>query len=68
MLKLINELGPEAVFDPETLRGLTAAFDAAWAAIEATGAPFSDANYAKTASGINSSCATERSFSWPDQI
>jgi hypothetical protein len=52
MLKLINKLGPEAVFDPETLRGLTAAFDAAWAAIEATGAPFSDANYAETAREI----------------
>jgi hypothetical protein len=54
MLKLINELGSEAVFDPETLRVLTAAFDAAWASIEATGTPFSlsDANYAETAREI----------------
>jgi hypothetical protein len=52
MLKLINELGAEAVFDPETLRILTAAFDAAWASIEATGTPFSDANYAETAREI----------------
>jgi hypothetical protein len=52
MLKLINELGSEAVFDPETLRVLTAAFDAAWASIEATGTPFSDANHAETAREI----------------
>jgi hypothetical protein len=52
MLNLINELGSEAVFDPETLRVLTAAFDAAWASIEATGTPFSDANYAETAREI----------------
>ena len=52
MLKLINELGPEAVFDPETLRILTAAFDAAWASIEATGTPFSDVDYAEPAREI----------------
>jgi hypothetical protein len=52
MLKLINEFGPEAVFDPETLRILTAAFDAAWASIEASGTPFSTANYGEAAREI----------------
>ena len=52
MLTLINELGSEAVFDPETLRVLTAAFDAAWASIEPNGTPFSDAKYAETAREI----------------
>ena len=83
MLKLIKELAPGAVFDPETLGILTAAFDAAWASVEASGAPLSEATMPngrakssantsfrqqKTASGINSSCATKRSFSWPAQI
>src|SRR5258708_2385397 len=52
MLKLINELGPEAVFDSETLRILTAAFDAAWASIEASGTPLSKADYAEPAREI----------------
>jgi hypothetical protein len=52
MLKLINELGAEAVFDPETLRILTAAFDTAWASVEASGAPFSEAKYAERAREI----------------
>jgi len=52
MLKLIEELGPEAVFDSETLRILTAAFDAAWASIEASGTPLSKADYAEPAREI----------------
>ena len=52
MLKLINELGSEAAFDPETLRVLTAAFDAAWASVRGSGAPFSEANYAERAREI----------------
>src|SRR5260370_33521617 len=52
MLKLINELGPEAVFDPETLGILTAAFDAAWASMEARGTPLSKVDYAEPAREI----------------
>jgi hypothetical protein len=52
MLKLIKELAPGAVFDPETLGILTAAFDAAWASVEASGAPLSEATYAERAREI----------------
>src|SRR5947207_31398 len=52
MLRLIKELGAEAVFDPETLRILAAAFDDAWASVEASGAPLSEAKYAERAREI----------------
>jgi hypothetical protein len=44
MLKLVTELEPEAVFDPDTLEILTAAFDAAWASVQASGITFLQAN------------------------
>jgi hypothetical protein len=52
MLKLIDELEPKGAFDPETLRILTAAFDAVWASIEASGASFSEAKDAERAREI----------------
>jgi hypothetical protein len=52
MLRLISELGPEAAFDPDTVRIMAAAFDRAWGTLEAGGAPFSVGDYAERAREI----------------
>jgi hypothetical protein len=52
MLNLIQELAGEAAFDPEAVRIMTAAFDRAWASVQASGAPFSASDYAQGAREI----------------
>jgi hypothetical protein len=52
MLTLLAELGDETAFDPDTVRILVAAFDHAWASVEASGAPFSTKDYAENAREI----------------
>jgi hypothetical protein len=52
MLTLLAELRAETAFDPDTVRILVAAFDHAWAAVKASGAPFSTEDYAENAREI----------------
>jgi hypothetical protein len=52
MLRLIKELGIEGAFDPETVDIMAAAFDRAWAAVQASGAPFSASDCAEGAREI----------------
>ena len=39
MRKLVSALGADGVFDPETIHILVGAFDAAWEAVQTSGAP-----------------------------
>jgi hypothetical protein len=52
MLRKLSELGEEGVFGPEEIRILVSAFDAAWEAVKASGAPFSLPDYEETARDI----------------
>jgi hypothetical protein len=52
MLRKLSELGEAGVFTPEVVRILVAAFDAAWEAVRASGAPFSEPDYEETARDI----------------
>ena len=45
MRQLIAKSGEEGVFSPEEIRTLVAAFDAAWASVKSSGAPFSEDRY-----------------------
>jgi hypothetical protein len=45
MLQQISKLGEEGAFGPEEVRILIAAFDAAWASVIASGAPFAEPIY-----------------------
>jgi len=49
MLRKLSDLGEEAAFSPIEVRILVAAFDAAWEADRASGAPFADPIYQETA-------------------
>ena len=48
----LSELGKERAFSPEEVRFLVAAFDAAWEAVKASGAPFSEPGYEEIARDI----------------
>jgi hypothetical protein len=52
MLRKLYELGEVGVFGPEEVRILIAAFDAAWEAVKAGGAQFSELDYQETARDI----------------
>jgi hypothetical protein len=52
MLRKLSELGEEGAFGPDEICILVAAFDAAWEAVKASGAPFSDPDYEETARDI----------------
>ena len=52
MLKLMDELGESAAFDPETVRSMSVAFDSAWASLQASGASFPAGDDAEWARGI----------------
>src|SRR5262249_28353406 len=52
MLQLVKKLGEEEAFGPEDLRVLADAFDTAWVAVEASGAPFSEPDYRERAQEI----------------
>jgi hypothetical protein len=52
MLKLIEKLAPDIAFDPETVRVLADAFDAAWRSLETSGAPSATDRYAERARAI----------------
>jgi hypothetical protein len=52
MLRKLSELGEVGAFGPEDIRMLVAAFDAAWEAVKASGAPFSEPDYQETARDI----------------
>jgi hypothetical protein len=52
MLRNVSELGVKGAFSPEEVRILVNAFDAAWEAVKASGAPFSEPNYEETARDI----------------
>jgi hypothetical protein len=52
MLRKLSELVEEGVFGPDEVRIIVAAFDAAWEAVKASGAPFSDPDYEETAGDI----------------
>ena len=52
MLNLFHELAGDGTFDPETVQIMTGAFDRAWSSLQASGAPFSVADYAETARDI----------------
>jgi hypothetical protein len=49
MLRKLAALGEEGVFSPEDVRVLVDAFDAVWASLKASGAPFADPIYQETA-------------------
>jgi hypothetical protein len=52
MLRKLSELVEEGIFGPDEVRIIVAAFDAAWEAVKASGAPFSDPDYEETAGDI----------------
>jgi len=52
MLTQIDRLGERGTFDPDEVRILVAAFDAAWASVQASGAPFAEPKYQDTAREI----------------
>jgi hypothetical protein len=52
MLQQIAKFGEEGVFSPEEVRALVAAFDAAWASVKSSGAPFSEDRYQTAARDI----------------
>jgi hypothetical protein len=52
MLRKLSEFGEAGAFDPEDVRILVAAFDAAWESVKASGAPFSEPDYQETARDI----------------
>jgi hypothetical protein len=52
VLKLVSTLGADRVFDPETIQILVAAFDEAWKAVQASGAPFGSERYVELARQI----------------
>jgi hypothetical protein len=56
MLQQIAKLGEQGAFDPEEVRVLVAAFDAAWASVLASGAPFAEPGYHEAARGILAKC------------
>jgi hypothetical protein len=43
--KLVGALGADGVFDPETIHILVGAFDAAWEAVQTSGAPVASERY-----------------------
>ena len=45
MKQLLKQFAVEASFDAETVQILGGAFDDAWKAVQASGAPFADARY-----------------------
>jgi hypothetical protein len=52
MRNLFNGLAGEGAFDPDTIQVMTDAFERAWSSLQASGAPFSVAEYAETARDI----------------
>lgn len=56
MLQQIAKLGEEGAFGPEEVRILIAAFDAAWASVVASGAPFAEPAYHDAARTILAKC------------
>jgi hypothetical protein len=52
ILQLIAKLGEDGVFDPQAVTVLVAAFDAAWASVRSSGAPFSEERYREAAREI----------------
>jgi len=52
MRRKLSELGEEGTFGPDEVRILVAAFDAAWEAVKASGAPFSEPQHEETARDI----------------
>ncbi|MGB6540079.1 MAG: hypothetical protein WBF03_04285 [Xanthobacteraceae bacterium] len=52
MLRLVSTLGADRDFDPETIQILVGAFDDAWKAVQASGAPFASERYVETAREI----------------
>lgn len=52
MLTLIAELGAATAFDPDTVRIMGAAFDRAWASVQASGAVLSTDDYTEEAREI----------------
>lgn len=52
MLQLIAKLGEQGTFDPDDIRILGAAFDAAWTTVQSSGAPFSEERYSERAREI----------------
>jgi hypothetical protein len=52
MLRNLSELAENGAFSPEEVRILVDAFDTAWEAVKASGAPFSEPNYEEIARDI----------------
>jgi hypothetical protein len=52
MLRKLSEFGERGAFNPDEIRILVAAFDAAWEAVKTSQVPFSDPEYEENARDI----------------